>query len=315
MTDTVPIPKPRPPAAAVPPIPKPKPKLEFVFNGRFAKARFRTEFEAAFSKDPKYDATALSDAETLLGLIEEDARVTDIRWMAYMLATAYHETAVLKEQRLPVVRKGKPVVDKKGEPITLTQRRWAITMAPVNEVGRGKDRKYFLPVKVRALPEGGAIVTEQDGDQFKVKANGKFVTVTAGAEQGVAANTKAAAAYTAEVGTAQHYFGRGYVQLTWWSNYARTGAVIGKGLGLLLDPDLVLEPKTAYQIMAEGMLNGSGFANGRRFSNYFHGAHTDYLGARAMVNGVDQRERIAKLAKQFETVLMTCKDVQAGTAK
>lgn len=52
--------------------------------------------------------------ESLLANLEADDRVNDIRWAAYMLATTYYETAK--------------------------------TMQPIEEYGRGKGRRYGLPV-------------------------------------------------------------------------------------------------------------------------------------------------------------------------
>lgn len=97
---------------------------------------------------------------------------------------------------------------------------------------------------------------------------------------------------------------QGYVQLTWWSNYAQAGIAIGRGLDLLLDPELVKTPAIAYALMSHGMRTGKGFANGRRFTNYFTTVHTDYAGARQMVNGHDHAADIAALALRFESVLL-----------
>jgi len=59
--------------------------------------------------------------------------------------------------------------------------------------------------------------------------------------------------------------------------------------------------------MAHGMLTGEGFANGRKVSAYFSGARTDYVKARAMVNGTDHAADIAAIARQFETILLAAK--------
>ncbi|MDP1097891.1 glycoside hydrolase family 19 protein, partial [Klebsiella quasipneumoniae] len=72
-------------------------------------------------------------------------------------------------------------------------------------------------------------------------------------------------AYETDDGAEQAFYGRGYVQLTWWSNYAAAGVAVGRGMGLLLDPELVKTPEVAYALMSHGMRTGEGFANGRRF--------------------------------------------------
>lgn len=103
------------------------------------------------------------------------------------------------------------------------------------------------------------------------------------------------------------YYGRGYVQLTWWANYASTGATIGRGLDLLFDPESVKIPDIAYKIMSTCMRTGQGFANGRRFATYFYGKTKYYTSARAMVNGTDHNTEIAALAELFEEMLMEAK--------
>ncbi len=42
-----------------------------------------------------------------------DSRVTDIRYMAYMLATASHESRETRHFQRPLMAKGKPVIDAK----------------------------------------------------------------------------------------------------------------------------------------------------------------------------------------------------------
>ena len=153
------------------------------------------------------------------------------------------------------------------------------------------------------LPGGTARVTEQDGDQFEVAVNGNFRALTKSARQGAVHGGAISATYNADNGTEHAYYGRGYVQLTWWSNYAKAGAAIGRGLDLLLDPELVTEPDVAYELMSHGMRTGKGFANGHTLAHYFHGSHADYVNARAMVNGSDHAQDIAAIAKKFEKLL------------
>lgn len=124
-----------------------------------------------------------------------------------------------------------------------------------------------------------------------------------GAELGARDGVAAAAAYEKDDGVEQVYFGRGYVQLTWWSNYAKASVALGRGFELLLDPELVKTPEVAYKLMSLGMRTGKIFANGRKFKNYFTDSATNYEGARGMVNGKDHAADIAKLARKFESVL------------
>jgi len=279
---------------------------DFTCNGSYNLATFNTRFIEKFAKNPRYNADALPDLSTLVDMISRDPNITDVRWGAYMLATAMWETTSPLTFVVQVKnKKGQPIINKKtGKPVTVKQKKWLMTMAPVEEVGHGKGRRYHEPVKVAKLDDGSVRVTEQDGDQFSVSEEGVVRPLRKGAKMGTTDGSAAVKAYVNDPGTEHAYFGRGYVQLTWWSNYAAAGVAIGRGLDLLLDPELVKEPEIAYAIMAHGMRTGFGFANGRKFSQYFIGQTTDYKHARKMVNGMDHAEDIAKLAKAFEEILL-----------
>ena len=115
--------------------------------------------------------------------------------------------------------------------------------APVNEEGKGKGRNYENPVKVLPQSDGSVQITEWDGDQFVVKPNGTFTILAkpAGGKMGTSLHMAGASeAYTKAQGTEQTYYGRGYMQLTWWEHYATAGISLGRGLDLLLNPDLAL---------------------------------------------------------------------------
>jgi Chitinase class I len=277
---------------------------KFKYSGLFDRVKLAAEFNQRFGKNPRFNAAAEPHLMTLVGFIERNALITDIRWAAYMLATIFWETTSPVEVVVPKTKKGQPVVDKSGKPVLLKQKRWLMTMSPVDEVGRGKGRKYHEPVKVRKVDDGSAFVIEQDGDQFSVSAQGVVKAITKKAAMGTIDGGAAVKAYDDDPGQEQAYFGRGYVQLTWWSNYAKAGVALGKGLDLLFDPELVKQPETAYAIMSHGMRTGQGFANGRTFSQYFVGDQTNYIGARAMVNGSDHAAAIADIAVDFEAVLL-----------
>lgn len=285
------------------------PDVLYVWCYEFNVVKLHDGFIKAFSKDPHFDTAAIPHMELLVRFMAADPKITDIRWMAYMLATAYWETTSLKKEMVPVLDKHhKPMFDKKTKkPLVRSRHRWRITMSPVAEVGHGAHRRYHLPVKVELQPKGDALVTEEDGDQFTVTASGHVKAVNKGAKMGAPATQKATAGYAGARGDAFAYYGRGYVQLTWWSNYAKSSVELGLGLQLLLNPDDVLEPQTAYRLMAHGMRTGEGFANGHKLSHYFHGSKTDYLHARHMVNGHDHAVEIASIAKKFETVLVAAK--------
>ena len=110
----------------------------------------------------------------------------------------------------------------------------------MEEGGKGAGRRYEKPVKVKEFNGGQARVTEQDGDQWIVDLNGVAKPTGKNKHPGLGTNPAGAVAkvYTDDDGTEAAYYGRGYAQLTWWSNYAAVGAQIGLGLDLLTDPDL-----------------------------------------------------------------------------
>ena len=216
----------------------------------------------------------------------------------------WETTSLQRVERPAHNRKGKLLKDRHGNPVMLKSRKWLITMSPVEEVGHGKGRRYHEPVKVKLLDDGSVRITEHDGDQFKVKSDGTIIKLTLGAKLGAKDGVPASLIYDNDVGLENAYYGRGYVQLTWWSNYAAAGIAIGRGFDLLLNPELVKQPRIAYQLMSYGMKTGEIFANGNSLTDYFDTVSTDYEGARAMVNGRDHATDIAKIARQFESLLI-----------
>ena len=262
--------------------------VDYIYLGTYHAATFQRLFTERFKKNPRYNSDAIPAMMTLVDMIGRDPNVADVRWGAYMLATVFWE----------------PLLDKKGTPIMLKRRTWLMTMAPVDEVGHGKGRRYHEPVKVAVQTDGAVRVTEQDGDQFAIGPDGSIKKLTKNAKMGTTDGGQAVKAYEDDAGVEHAYYGRGYVQLTWWSNYATSGLAIGKGLDLLLNPEMVKDPAITYAIMSHGMRTGTGFANGRKFSDYFVGPNRDYIHARKRVNGKDHADDIAKIAEAFETILM-----------
>lgn len=282
--------------------------VDYVYIGHFERKAFIDSFKENFAGKPRYDAAALPALLTLLGHMERDSAIMDIRWMAYMFATVFWETTSPAIFEVPVLnKKGKVLVDKSGRRVMRKKTQWRMTMSPVDEVGHGKGRPYYLPVKVKKLPNGTVRITEQDGDQFIVFVDGKYKALERGSKPGSAADQAPTDIYDEDDGDEFSYFGRGYVQLTWWHNYASGGVAIGKGMELLLDPEKAKDSTIAYAIMSHGMRTGFGFANGKKFPHYFFGMYTDYVGARAMVNGSDHATDIAAIAASFEKVLLKAK--------
>ena len=283
---------------------------------RYDRVKFLHAFEAQFGKDRRFGAGGAQRVLSFLEKIEQDTAVTDVRWAAYMLATTMWETTVLTSVETTALdRKGRVLKDKKGNPVRVRRKRWEHSMAPVDEVGHGKGRRYHEPVKIKSLPDGTVRITEHDGDQFLVRLDGSFRALSKKAAMGATDGLPAAPVYETDDGTEQVYFGRGYVQLTWWSNYAAAGAATDRGLALLLDPELVKDPAIAYQILSVGMRTGKIFANGRRLEDYFTNKTSDYQGARRMVNGNDHAQDIADIAIKFEKVLKAAEPEELAAVK
>ena len=290
---------------------KPNGGADYIHYGGFRRQDFVNETTTRFRADPvaasRFTQISIPNMLDLLDRMSRDPLIIDIRWMAYMLATAMWETSVTVTVPAAATN-GKH----KGKPSRVSQ--WG---SPVEEGGKGWLNKnnvkdYYLPVKVNKLPDGSAEVTEQDGDVFDVNTSGKITKKTPGTP-GIAPKHGADFAkyaanpsqvYAQAAGTEHAYYGRGYVQLTWWDNYAKSGAEIGMGIELLFDPDKALQADTAYKLMSDGMVNGHGFANKHRLQHYFYGGHTDYVGARRMVNGTNEAQKIAGIARIFEASLM-----------
>lgn len=155
---------------------------------------------------------------------------TNRRWLAYALATAYHETAR--------------------------------TMQPIKEYGGTSYFKRMYDIS---------------GERpYKARELGNF-----------------------SVGDGAKYAGRGYVQLTGKSNYARASKALG--IDMVRNPDLALDPKYAADIMFRGM--NEGWFTTHKFSTYLSGPVADYSGARRIINGTDQAAKIRRYAILFEAAL------------
>lgn len=99
------------------------------------------------------------------------------------------------------------------------------------------------------------------------------------------------------------YHGRGYVQITGRNNYAKAKKLTG--VDLISEPNRAKEPDLAYQIAIQGMMDG--WFTGKKLSNYFLGDNADYLNARRIINGQDQAEKIAEIARNYSEILRESK--------
>ena len=99
------------------------------------------------------------------------------------------------------------------------------------------------------------------------------------------------------------YYGRGYVQLTHSDNYKKAAKKIG--VDFVANPDLVMKPEHAIEIMFSGMKEG--WFTGKKLDDYIDdNDETDnedweeYRLARRIINGSDKARTIADLALAFE---------------
>lgn len=115
---------------------------------------------------------------------------------------------------------------------------------------------------------------------------------------GVPRRAALARAMGARPGDGIVFHGRGYVQLTWRSNYIKMGKVFGVDLTASSQAaDQVMQPELAAKIMFKGMEQGS--FTGKKFADYFNPSTENWKNARRIINGNDCDEAIAMYAKKF----------------
>jgi putative chitinase len=99
------------------------------------------------------------------------------------------------------------------------------------------------------------------------------------------------------------YAGRGYVQLTWKSNYEKAGRLLK--LPLVENPDLAMRPDIAADIMELGMVQG--WFTGKKCSDYLPTGAANvvqFRAARRIINGTDKANLIAGYAIRFQEALL-----------
>lgn len=106
--------------------------------------------------------------------------------------------------------------------------------------------------------------------------------------------------------TGKSYFGRGFVQTTWYSNYQFMSEVLG--VDLVNRPELLLEIRYAVPALVLGLLDGLYYRgrDGRpikTLSDYINNNRVSRVGARRLVNGTDRAHTIAGLAREIEDML------------
>ena len=86
------------------------------------------------------------------------------------------------------------------------------------------------------------------------------------------------------------YQGRGFSQITWKQNYEQFSQLLYGDDRLVKNPDLVMDPKVGYQILATGMVRGlfrrRSQSSAFKLSDFFNDKAEDPTGARQIVNGI-----------------------------
>src|SRR5262249_12075507 len=91
------------------------------------------------------------------------------------------------------------------------------------------------------------------------------------------------------------FYGRGFVQLTWYENYQKAGKKLNADF--IKKPELVLELKYATPILFAGMFEG--WFTGKKLSAYFNQQKEEWRNARRIINGTDKADLIADYGKKY----------------
>jgi putative chitinase len=95
--------------------------------------------------------------------------------------------------------------------------------------------------------------------------------------------------------TTELFYGRGFVQLTWYENYAKASKKLNQDF--LHDASKVMLPENATKIMFIGMMEG--WFTTKKLSDYFNATKTDWYNARRIINGIDKAKLIADYAFNY----------------
>lgn len=95
------------------------------------------------------------------------------------------------------------------------------------------------------------------------------------------------------------YVGMGYVQLTWLRNYELASKKLG--VDFVKEPTLLLKPEYSAPILVIGMKEG--WFTTKKLSDYITLQKSNFVAARAIINGKDRAADIAKLALEYDALL------------
>jgi len=96
------------------------------------------------------------------------------------------------------------------------------------------------------------------------------------------------------------FYGRGFVQVTWYENYVKLTKANNHGWDFFKNPELLLQPIPSAWAMVYGMKTG--LFTGKKMSDFL-GEKIDFVNARKVVNGLDKAQQIADYAQIFYNAL------------
>jgi putative chitinase len=115
----------------------------------------------------------------------------------------------------------------------------------------------------------------------------------------------------------QKYYGRGHVQLTWEENYKNGQKFLKEryGVDANIHPEAhkMLHPQTSALVSYDGMVNG--WFTGVGLPKYFNSTVEDPYNARRIVNGTDQKDKIAGYYFKFKAALKQAPATAMGEAE
>lgn len=104
--------------------------------------------------------------------------------------------------------------------------------------------------------------------------------------------------------TGKAYYGRGFVQLTWFVNYKNFTTILnrlGYDLDLVLHPEHLLDPKVSALVIVIGMRDGK--FTGTDLDDHFNANESDWYNARRIINGVDKAVIIKDIAQEIYYII------------
>jgi putative chitinase len=100
--------------------------------------------------------------------------------------------------------------------------------------------------------------------------------------------------------TRKAYYGRGFVQLTWFANYLKASKALG--VDFVQHPEKALDMDHAAAILSRGM--SEGWFTGRKLSDYGYGDKFDPVSARRIINGRNKKRFAAGLDRDADCDLL-----------